>query len=358
MTDATSTSPRGRTDASAVLLLPWKLEGSFLREQVEDLLHEAGVVAIEPGRLPLGSLGRLPRILASLLAPLAARRVAVPPNARLLVIFHPWQFPLARALVSRHPGCELWFSRWDRYEEAFTEGYHANPRLRDRVLLLQQQARETSTLVFTASTKLAALEEEEVGPATALVPLSADSFPSLDSGDMTIATSFGHLGRRTDWSLLRSLAEHMPNLVVLLIGTCTDKENSGDADYVTCKTLPNFVWLGYRSDEEAARLIACADVAIVPYKVDPYNDAALPHRILKCARLGRYSICPDIAGAATWDRAVVRATDLDAWISALRAHSGARSQPDAELREWALAQTVRRYNEPIRRRLALLGMSV
>ena len=47
-----------------------------------------------------------------------------------------------------------------------------------------------------------------------------------------------------------------------------------------------------RTDEEAARLILCADVGIVPFKVEPFNDAGLPYRILKYARLGRRTVAP------------------------------------------------------------------
>ena len=72
----------------------------------------------------------------------------------------------------------------------------------------------------------------------------------------------------------------------------------GDADYEACRAAPNLVWLGARADEEAARLILCADVGIVPFKVEPFNDAGLPYRILKYARLGRRTVAPPLAGVA------------------------------------------------------------
>ena len=111
-----------------------------------------------------------------------------------------------------------------------------------------------------------------------------------------IAVSLGHLGWRTDWTLLRAVAERMPNLVLLLVGAWHDDECKDDPDYAWCRAHPGFVWLGARSDEEASRLILCADVGIVPFKVEPFNDAGLPYRILKYARLGRRTVTPELAG--------------------------------------------------------------
>ena len=129
------------------------------------------------------------------------------------------------------------------------------------------------------------------------------------------------------------------------------------ADFAWCRAAPNLLWLGRRSDEEAARLILCADVGILPFRVEPFNDAALPYRILKYARLGRRTISPELAGVHTWDRAVTTVADADAFVAALRAQAGARTAPDAELRDWALAQTAERVNAPLWERLRALGLA-
>ena len=44
------------------------------------------------------------------------------------------------------------------------------------------------------------------------------------------------------------------------------------------------------------------------------------------------------------------------WIAALRAQAGARTRPDAELREWALAQTAHAQNRPLWERMEALGI--
>jgi hypothetical protein len=337
----------------AVLLLPRSLERFILRDQAQDLLRAPGVVAVEPARVPYGAFGRLPGWLADGLAIRQARRLLrrLPGDPRAIVIFHPFQYPLARALVAARPDCELWYSIWDRYDHA----YDASPKLRERIAELHAQASERAALTFAVSGKLVELERED-GREALNVPSAADSFPAPDPSGAVIAVSLGHLGWRTDWALLRTVAQRMPELVVLLVGAWHEDECSDDADFHVCRSLPNLVWLGERSDDEAARLVLCADVGIVPFKVEPFNDAGLPNRILKYARLGRRSIAPDLAGVQTWDHVVTRAPDADAFVEALRAHAGARSGYDAELREWALAQTAESQNLPLWQRLAAVGV--
>ena len=340
-----------------LLLLPRPLEGFILRDQAEDLLRADGVVAVDPPRVPYGALARMPHPMADRLANGVAKRLlrALARNGdrpKVVVIFHPVQVLLARAILEREPDCELWYGRWDRYEHA----YDAGPEMRRRLTAMHEAAAAGAALTFVASGELARLEEEAGRDAT-LVPLSADGFPAPDPTGAVIAVSLGHLGWRTDWALLRAVAERMPNLVLLLIGAWHDDESKDDADYAWCRAHPGFVWLGARSDEEAARLILCADVGIVPFKVEPFNDAGLPYRILKYARLGRRTVTPELAGVKTWADAVTTAADADAFAAALTEQAGARARPDLALREWALGQTAEAQNGPLWRRLAELGIA-
>jgi hypothetical protein len=334
-----------------VLLLPRPLETFILRDQAEDLLQAPGVVAVDPPRLPYGGLARLPEAIADGVAAAQGRRLRLPGTPAAVAIFHPLQYPLARAVLSRHPDAELWYGRWDRYEEA----YDASERMRERLRTLHDLARERADLVFVASEALADLERAEGGE-PALVPLAADRFPAPDPGAAVIAVSLGHLGHRTDWALLRRVAEAMPELVLLLVGEWHDDESGADADYRACRAAPNLVWLGRRSDEEAARMILCADVGIVPFEHSPFNDTGLPYRILKYARLGRRTVTPDLAGVRTWQEAVLVAPDAAAFVAALRSQAGTRTSPDEDLRAWALAQTARRQNLPLWERMEALGI--
>jgi glycosyltransferase involved in cell wall biosynthesis len=338
----------------ALLLLPRTLEEFILRDQAEDLLRAPGVVAIEAPKVRYGVLGRLPDWLGSALAVGQARRLKLPGVPKVVAIFHPFQYPLARALLDRHSGSELWYGRWDRYEEA----YDARGRTKERLQELHQLSAERSALTFVASTELERLEREEGREAT-LVSLAADSFPAPDPQGTVVAVSLGHQGWRTDWGLVRQVAEDLGDqLVLLLIGAWRDDQSGSNPDYAACRTAPNIVWLGRRSDEEAARLILAADVGLVPFERSPFNDAGLPYRILKYARLGRKTIATDLPGIGTWERAIVRAPDAAAWVTALRDHAGARARPDLGLREWAVAQTAFRVNAPLWDRLEQLGIAL
>jgi hypothetical protein len=341
-------------DPRALLLLPRPLEGFILADQARDLLRAEGVAAADPPTVPYGAVARLPRPLRDRLARGTARRLLRTLKGDLLMvaIFHPVQWPLAKALLAARPQAELWYGRWDRYEVA----YDASPRMRRRLASLHEAAAQRSALTFVVSGKLAELEHE-AGREAQLVGLAADSFPAPDPGAAVIAVSLGHLGWRTDWSLLRAVAEAMPELVALLVGAWHEDECRSDPDFAWCRAAPNLVWLGSQSDEAAARLILCADVGILPFRVEPFNDAALPYRILKYARLGRRTVSPELAGVHTWDRAVTTAADADAFVAALRAQAGARARPDPELRAWALEQTAERVNAPLWERLRALGLA-
>ncbi|MEJ7796967.1 MAG: hypothetical protein WKF42_00615 [Solirubrobacteraceae bacterium] len=336
-----------------LLLLPRRLRDFILEDQARDLLRCPGVVAVGPPRVRYGAIARLPSLLRERLARETARRLphACGGELRALVIFHPVQWPVARALLALAPGAELWYGRWDRYEVA----YDASPAMRVRLLELHEAAASRSALTFVVSGRLAELEHE-AGREAQLVGLAADSFPAPDPSAAVVAVSLGHLGRRTDWTLLREVAERMPELVLLLVGEWHEDECAADLSFAWCRSAPGFVWLGRRSDEEAARLILCADVGVLPFRVEPFNDAALPYRILKYARLGRRTVSPELAGVHTWDRAVTTADDAQAFVAALRSQAGARVRPDLGLREWALEQTAERVNAPLWERLRELGV--
>jgi glycosyltransferase involved in cell wall biosynthesis len=330
----------GEPPGLCVLLLPRALEQFILRDQAEDLLTAPGVVAVEPARIPYGAYLRLPASVADGLAATQARRLRLPGVPRAIVIFHPLQYPLARGLIAQHPDAELWYWRWDRYEVA----YDASPRQRARLEELHLAASMRAEVTVVVSEALGEIAREE-GSTPVLVPLAADSFPAPPAD--VVAVSLGHLGHRTDWKLLREVCERMPELTLLLIGAWHTDESGADEDFRALRDAANVVWLGRRSDEEAARLIALADVGIVPFERSEFNETALPYRILKYARLGRRTVSRGLAGVRTWERAVTVAETPEEWIAALREQAGVRLRPDEELRAWAHAQTAHAQNRPL-----------
>jgi hypothetical protein len=339
-----------------VLLLPAPLERFILRDQAEDLLRADGVIAVDPPRMPYGAFARMPLGLGDAVAARQARRLVRTlrrraGEPRVVVIFHTLQYQLARAIIGTAPGCELWYWRWDRFERA----YDASAAQRERLEVLHDLAAARASTIVTVSDELARIEGV-AGRRAIMVPLAADSFPAPRGGDV-VAISIGHLGWRTDWALLRAVSERLRDrLVLLLVGAWHEEECKDDPDFAFCREASNLVWLGRMEDEAAARLVLCSDVGIVPFKVEPFNDAALPYRILKYARVGRRTVAPDLAGLRTWSQAVTVAEDADAFAQAMLDHAGARARPDEELREWALAQTARAQDEPLWQRLAQIGV--
>jgi hypothetical protein len=340
---------------TCVLLLPRPLPQFILREQAADLLRGDDVVALDPPRPGYGAALRLPEAAAATVAGRQAASLekalrADGRSARVIVVFHATQQPVAAALKAR-TGADIWYWRWDRYEAAGD----ADEARRSRLTGLHRRAAQGASLVVASSVRLEELAREEGRP-TVLSPLAADDFPAPDPTVEVVAFSLGHLGRRTDWRLLRGLGERLPSLQVLFVGEVHDDEMPGDDDFAWCRAHEPFVFLGALPDAAAAQVLRLTDVAILPFRRDDFNDAGLPYRILKAARLGRRTVVPDLAGVRTWDPAIVIAPEVDAYAAAVAAAAGGRSAPDGELCAWALEQTAERQNAPLRERLTALGL--
>ncbi len=96
-------------DSLGVLLLPGRLEECALQAHARDLLSIPRVVAVEPSRK------RGPRFLRDWISLRQARRLRFPGRLAVLVLYHPTQYPLARALLAHHEQLELWYIPPDNY---------------------------------------------------------------------------------------------------------------------------------------------------------------------------------------------------------------------------------------------------
>jgi hypothetical protein len=107
-----------------VLLLPEPLERFERRAQADDLMRAQGVVAVDPPRLSYAALGRLPEVVGEVLAARQARRLVRAlrrrrGHPRVVVLFDPRQYPLARAVVGEAgEAAELWYWPAARAEAA------------------------------------------------------------------------------------------------------------------------------------------------------------------------------------------------------------------------------------------------
>lgn len=114
-----------------ILLLPCELDEFELAEHARELLAIPRVVAIEPSRR------RTPKWLRDTLPARQARRLRFPGDPRALVLYHPSQYPLARALVARYAESELWYVGPDRAKLSDQPGYDP-----DELIELDQLARD------------------------------------------------------------------------------------------------------------------------------------------------------------------------------------------------------------------------
>ncbi len=133
-------APADADDPLAVLLLPGRLEGLALEAHARDLLSIPRVVALEPSRV------RPPRFLRDALGVRQARRLRFPGRPRLLVLYHPAQYPLARALCAYHEDLELWYIPPGR--TALETADQAQAR---ELLVFDELARERARQVLTTT---------------------------------------------------------------------------------------------------------------------------------------------------------------------------------------------------------------
>ncbi|MBV9684056.1 MAG: hypothetical protein JO046_19845 [Solirubrobacterales bacterium] len=94
-------------DSLAILLLPCRLEDFELAPHARDLLEIPRVLALEPSRR------RTPMALREAASARQARRLRFRGEPRAFVLYHPRQYPLARALLAAHEGTELWYFQPD-----------------------------------------------------------------------------------------------------------------------------------------------------------------------------------------------------------------------------------------------------
>ena len=140
----------------ALLLLPAAVEDFELSEHARRLLAIPRVVALEPSRF------RAPRWLRDTIPARQVRRLRLPGEPRVIVLYDPSQYPLARGLCARYAAAELWYLR--------AGGAPEGDELTDLDRLAQQRAVETMTIGSPR-----ALDEAEQGFRRRLVELEVIS---------------------------------------------------------------------------------------------------------------------------------------------------------------------------------------
>lgn len=127
-----------REESMAVLLLPGPLEGLEHEAHARSLLSIPRVVALE------ASPRRAPAFLRNAAPMRQARRLRLPGRLRMVILYHPAQYPLARALCGQHDAAELWYLPPDR---ATLSGRNAEETR--ELLVSDSLARDRSAQVLT-----------------------------------------------------------------------------------------------------------------------------------------------------------------------------------------------------------------
>jgi hypothetical protein len=115
----------------ALLLLPAALEEFELSEHARRLLAIPRVVVLEPSR------HRTPRWLRDSIPARQVKRLRLPGEPRVVVLYDPAQYPLARGACARYASAELWYLRG---------GEPGTDELADLDRLAQERAAEVRTL--------------------------------------------------------------------------------------------------------------------------------------------------------------------------------------------------------------------
>ena len=130
--------PVAAEDSMAILLLPGPLEGFEREDHARSLLSIPRVVALEASRR------RAPSWLRNAAPIRQARRLRLPGRLRVVVLYHPAQYPLARALGGQHDESELWYLPPDR---AAVSGRNAEET--QELLVADSLARDRATRTLT-----------------------------------------------------------------------------------------------------------------------------------------------------------------------------------------------------------------
>ena len=181
--------------------------------------------------MPYGAYLRLPASVADGLAATQARRLRLPGVPRVIVIFHPLQYPLARGLIAQHPDAELWYWRWDRYEVA----YDASPRQRARLEDLHLAATLRAATTVVVSEALGELDPRG-GRRGAAGAAGRRLLPRARAGrDRRRRVARPPRPPHRLEAAARARASGMPELVLLLIGAWHEDESGGDPDFQACR---------------------------------------------------------------------------------------------------------------------------
>ena len=149
------------------------------------------------------------------------------------------------------------------------------------------------------------------------VPLDSGSRQphALDGLSGPIIGYIGTIHRWIDLSLLRRVAEALPEYIFVMVGPVA-------VDISDLLAVPNIRWVGQQAHRDLPSFIRRFDVCIIPYVVDRYTESSFPAKLNEYLAMGKPVVAVAIPEIRDFNReycdAVFLADDASSFVSAIR----------------------------------------
>ena len=138
---------------------------------------------------------------------------------------------------------------------------------------------------------------------------------ALDGLRGPIIGYIGTIHRWIDLSLLRRVAEALPEYIFVMVGPVA-------VDISDLLTVPNIRWVGQQAHHDLPSFIQRFDVCLIPYVVDRYTESSFPAKLNEYLAMGKPVVAvaiPEIRDFNTeYCDAVFLADDASSFVSAIR----------------------------------------
>jgi glycosyltransferase involved in cell wall biosynthesis len=250
--------------------------------------------------------------------------------------------PVAAGLVGRLGES---FAVYDCVDD-YAEQVGPDPRRRALVGTCDRLAARKSRLVFATTEPLRA-RLSELNASTYLVPNVADygHFAAAANGGRP-ATELDSLPRpilgfagnmlplKLDFDLLDRVAEVHPEWTLALIGPA---DPAAERDLGRLAARPNVRWLGAKPYDELPQYVGSFDVALIPYRRNPYTESCFPLKTYEYLAAGKPVAASGLPALEGVDRDVILADGPEAFGAAVAAALERRSTAE-RARRMAVAE--------------------
>ena len=145
-------------------------------------------------------------------------------------------------------------------------------------------------------------------------PVSTQSH-ALDGFKRPLIGYIGTIHQWIDLSLLRHVAEALPECIFVMVGPVA-------VDISALLAVPNIRWVGQQAHHDLPSFIRRFDVCIIPYVIDRYTESAFPAKLNEYLAMGKPVVAvviPEIRDFnGEYCDAVFLADDASSFVAAIR----------------------------------------